>query len=251
MQRILASVIAVLIAAAIPTIQKSLNNYLMGFFRDIARVKARNRRMKSDAVISVADIRSIIMDGEEDPLQDIIDQIMSANGTGTGTGTGIGTDFNNDSSSSSSSNINDSSSASSGDLPIYSREELYEFGNGDDDVLLISIFGRVYDVSSSNKYYGKEGKYHLFAGRDSTRALATGCLQERCLGSKTSDGEVGSDKFETNERTMKEAKKWVAFFETHDKYSHVGFLKDGESIEFLIDAMLEQEIKEAALSEKK
>mmetsp|Transcript_16703 Transcript_16703/g.25026 ORF Transcript_16703/g.25026 Transcript_16703/m.25026 type:complete len:232 (-) Transcript_16703:64-759(-) len=217
MQKILFSVVAIIIAAAIPNLQKSLNNYLMGFFRDMARVKARNRRMKSDAVISFSDIKSIIMDKDDDPLQDVVDQIMS----------GDGKDPNDD--------------AASGDLPIYTREELYEFGHGDSGVLLLSIFGRIYDVSSGEKYYGKDGKYHLFAGRDATRALATGCLREHCLGSKTSDREPDSDVFELNEKSIKEAKKWVAFFETHDKYSHVGSLKDGESIEHLIDALLEQE----------
>ena len=222
MQRVLASVIAIIIAAAIPSIQKSLNNYLMGFFRDIARVKARHRRMKSDAVISLADVKSIIMDEEDDPLQDIVDQIMSGNSNGT--------------------DSNDQHDGAGEDLPIYTREELYEFGNGNGDnaVLLLSIFGRVYDVSSGDKYYGEGAKYHLFAGRDATRALATGCLQEKCLGSNTSDGELDSDKFEMNEKTMKEAKKWVAFFETHDKYSHVGFLKDGESIEHLINNLVDR-----------
>ena len=223
MHKILAAVVAILITAAIPNLHKSLNNYLMGFFRDMARVKARNRRMKSNAVISFSDIKSIIMDEEDDPLQDVVDQIMSGNGK----------DPNDDG----------DASSSSDPLPIYTREELFEFGNGDNGtgVLLLSIFGRIYDVSSGEKNYGKDGKYHLFAGRDATRALATGCLREHCLGSKTSDREPDSDAFELNEKSTKEAKKWVAFFETHDKYSHVGSLKDGESIEHLIDALLEQE----------
>jgi len=219
MHKILAAVVAILIAAAIPNLNKSLNNYLMGFFRDMARVKARNRRMKSNAVISFSDIKSIIMHEEDDPLQDVVDQIMSGNGK----------------------DPNADDDASSDSLPIYTREELYEFGNGDHGVLLLSIFGRIYDVSSGEKNYGKDGKYHLFAGRDATRALATGCLKEHCLGSKISDREPDSDTFELNEKSTKEAKKWVAFFETHDKYSHVGSLKDGESIEHLIDALLEQE----------
>ncbi len=178
--------------------------------------------MGNNAVISMSDIKAIVFDEEDDPLKDVVDQIMSSDDN----------DFVNQSQHS----YNDET-----ELPVYTREELYEFGNGDNEVILLSIFGRVYDVSTGEKHYGKEGKYYKFAGRDVTRALSTGCLQEACLGSmKSSDSENDVD-FEFNEKTMKEAKKWVAFFEVHDTYSHVGFLKDGKSIEHLIDAMVDEE----------
>jgi len=218
MQKILASIVAILIAAAVPALHKSFNIYMMAFFRDISRVKARKRRMKSDAVISMKDIKAIIFNEDDDPLKDIVAQIMMSGHDS----------LNHD---------------NEGDLPIYSREELYEYGNGDggtsNEVILLSIFGRVYDVSAGAKHYGSDGKYHLFAGRDVTLSLSTGCLQETCLGSKESGDQL--ETFELNDKTMKEGKKWVAFFETHDVYNHIGFLKDGQSIEHLIDSLVEKE----------
>lgn len=241
MQKIIGAIVAVIVAAAIPQFHKSLSMYMMGFFRDLSRVKARKRRMQKDAVISMNDIRAIVFNEEEDPLQDVVDKIMDES-YGFGHRNGLTLLSNEDDS------IVE-------DLPIYTREELYEFGNGegDDDeengILLLSVFGRVYDVSKGDKYYGPDGKYHLFAGRDVTRSLATGCLQTSCLGSKESrsdkyidtDTNMDEDAFELTEKAIKEAKKWVAFFETHDVYKHVGFLKDGQSIEHMIDSLVEQE----------
>jgi len=51
------------------------------------------------------------------------------------------------------------------DLPVYSLDELYEMGNADDfeladenepRQLLLSIFGRIYDVTKGVKFYGTE-----------------------------------------------------------------------------------------------
>ena len=67
----------------------------------------------------------------------------------------------------------------------YTQEELNKYGNGNNDeglLLLLSLYVRVYDVSEGYKYYGHGGKYHLFAGRDVTKALSTGCLAVSCLG---------------------------------------------------------------------
>lgn len=220
---IITSIVSVLIAGTIPIIfQKPLNNFLMGFFRDVARIKARNRRMRSDSLISIGDIKTIIFDQEDDPLQDVVEQIILGNGV---------------------TRKQDSSTSIAVDnLPVYTREELYEFGKGDTGTLLLCIFGRIYDVTSGEKFYGKDGKYHIFAGRDATRALATGCLKEECLGPITSSDEANYDQVvELNEKSIKEGKKWLAFFETHDSYTHVGFLKDGDSMEHIIDAIVERE----------
>eukprot|EP01083_Nonionella_stella_P121753 365931_1 len=87
MQQIPGSIIAILVAIAIgtlPHLQKKINFYMMGFFRDISRVKARKRRMNSNALanisISIQDIKSMVFDEEEDPLQDVADKIMHENG---------------------------------------------------------------------------------------------------------------------------------------------------------------------------
>ena len=50
-------------------------------------------------------------------------------------------------------------------------------GRGDsipDSEIWLSILGEVYDVSSGARFYGPEGGYRGFAGRDATRAFHTG-----------------------------------------------------------------------------
>lgn len=42
-------------------------------------------------------------------------------------------------------------------------------------------------------------------------------------------------------KQLKRPKSGWPFFETHDVYKHVGFLKDGQSIEHMIDSLVEQE----------
>lgn len=219
MQKLIVSVLAVLIASSVPIIQKKVNLFFMKFFRDVARVKARNRRMNSKSLITMGDLKSIILDKEDDPLTDVVDQIMSSQ------------DLNQDRDNS--------------DLPIFSREELFQYnGTGDFDAIYISILGRVYDVTAGKRFYGPGGKYHIFAGREVTKALATGCLREDCIGSNTSfDNADEIFDIDLNDKTMQEAKKWMAFFETHDKYMLVGLLKDSLSIEGLIDIMVQRELE--------
>jgi len=194
----------------------------MGFFRDLARLKATKRLMERNGVavvgMSTKDMKMLFFKVEdEDPLR-IIDSLRDTND-----------EWNTDA------HI---------DLPVYSREELHEHGNGlDENPTLISIFGRVYDVSSGKKFYGPGGKYHSFAGRDVTRALSRGCLAESCLGSISSDLNVGryNEYFNFTENEKTEGKKWLSFFETHDSYSHVGMLNEGQTFEQLIDSIVELE----------
>lgn len=255
---VVASILVLILAGSIPPLllfRDEMNIFLMGFFRDIAIVKATNRRMNNtNAVISVKDIRQILLhrDDDKDPLKDLIETIMNDEGF---------IKPNNFHQQTPEPQKEEQQMQELYDpLPTYTREELYELGNGDNGVILLSLFGRVYDVSTGTKFYGKDGKYHIFAGRDVTRALSTGCLEEKCLGSKTSlyasstsknhddESSISSDKhdeyFDLNEKVVREGKKWVAFFEVHDTYSHVGFLKDGQSIEQLIDKMVEGELND-------
>mmetsp|Transcript_23953 Transcript_23953/g.28265 ORF Transcript_23953/g.28265 Transcript_23953/m.28265 type:complete len:219 (+) Transcript_23953:64-720(+) len=204
------------IAISVIYYKQSIDLYLMGFFRDLSRLKARKRLMERKGMTlvgtSTKDMKMLFLKIEDaDPLPSF--------------------------------SFRDADGENRIDLPVYSREELYEFGNGQDGKpTLISLFGRVYDVSSGKKFYGPGGKYHSFAGRDITKALSSGCLVEKCLGSTTSNFNAGYDRnFNFTDNEMAEGKKWLAFFETHDSYSHVGMLNEDQTVEQLIHGMVEMD----------
>jgi predicted heme/steroid binding protein len=275
---LIASAITLLFGGTIHIFHDSINLYMMGFFRDLSRIKARKRRMKNTMAISptstgrnsknedfsMDDFKMLFFKTEEDdPLKDVeIHFDIDSNGNlktiqnDNANNSNNSNNSNNDSSSSSASSIIDDESSYT-DLAEYTREELYEFGNGDneEEVLLLSLYGRVYDVSEGYKYYGEGGKYHAFAGRDVTRALSTGCMADSCLGPKhtlssaslsdssgnNNDKAYANDHFELTPKIIAEGKKWISFFETHDSYHLVGILKDGRSIDDLVDEEIEME----------
>ena len=87
--------------------------------------------------------------------------------------------------------------------------------------LYLSILGHVFDVSAGGSYYGKGGGYAFFAGRDATRAFATGDF--------TQDGLVESvENLSTTECLA--IQKWLQFYQAHKKYAHIGYLEDSPYI---------------------
>lgn len=242
---LVASSIVVIFAGTIHIFHDAINIYFMGFFRDLARIKARKRRMRNSMAISAtsiddrmtkSDLKMLFFKQEdEDPLADIqMDFDIDENGK-----LKVKQVVNG-------SNEVEPSSFSDIDLAEYTREELFELGNGDNEeyVILISLYGRVYDVSEGYKYYGKGAKYQKFAGRDVTRALSTACMSDSCLGPKSSSLKESEDYFELTPKTIAEGKKWLSFFETHDSYHLVGILKDGQSLDELVDEQIQMEEKE-------
>lgn len=181
----------------------SMNVFLMGFFRDLSRVKATKRRMKNNPNALIETGKDVttweILLRRDDPL--------------------AGIDFSDSEESS-----NDTTTTSSS-LTTFTVKELEEFGNGKDgNPIYLSIFGRVYDVSAGDRYYGENGTYGMFAGKDVTRALSLGCMESKCLVRSTE----GLD-----DKQINEAKRWLSFFELHDKYHHVGNLEKVDSDAFL------------------
>ena len=98
-------------------------------------------------------------------------------------------------------------------------EELLDYDGFDDGPLYVGIKGRVYDVTANQHFYGEDGKYHLFVGKDSTHAFATGCLDDtpECV-NPSMEG--------LSEADHKEIDRWVELYETHDMYKFVGFIVD-------------------------
>lgn len=110
-------------------------------------------------------------------------------------------------------------------LQSFTEAELLEFGDGlDGRPILLSVFGRVYDVSAGAKFYGPGQTYGCFAGHDVTFALSTGCRTQECI-------ETGPEALSESE--LKEGQRWLSFFHLHDKYKLVGKLEADHLEEFL------------------
>jgi len=92
--------------------------------------------------------------------------------------------------------------------------------NGTDDPrIYMSVRGKVFDVSPGKGFYGPGGPYNVFAGRDASRGLAKGDLDESLL--TRVDERI--DRLEDLTEGEKEALQgWIEQFE--GKYLEVGEL---------------------------
>jgi len=116
---------------------------------------------------------------------------------------------------------------------IVDIEELKDADGSSGQPLWLAIRGRVYNVEEGWKFYGPDGPYHGFVGKDATRAFCTGCTKPECLISSMSN---------LTESEMKEADRWVEYYELHDKYSLVGMLQNVTgTIDDLVEKALEAE----------
>lgn len=98
-----------------------------------------------------------------------------------------------------------------------SLEELNKYHCKNPDRRLMSLFGVVYDVTSSLKSYGPEGAYKEYAGHDITLALAKHKTDEKWL-----------DRFVKMEEKWKaDAKGWADYFAV--KYPVCGKLDKWEN----------------------
>lgn len=183
----------VAVGVAVQMNKDRLNLFLMGFFRDLGRVKAYRRRHQGNSMA----LMTVLMK-QEDPL--------------------MGIDFDSE----------------PDNVPTYTEDELFEYGQ--DEKLLLSVFGRIYDVSAGAKFYGPSARYHMFPGRDCTYSFGTGCKSDECL-EKTVD--------ELSETEIDEAKRWLSYFQLHDKYAYVGKLENNP-----MEAMMESWIEEAVERQK-
>jgi len=67
-------------------------------------------------------------------------------------------------------------------------EELKQYDGSDlKKPLLMAIKGQIYDVSQSRVFYGPGGPYHMFTGKDASRALAKMSFEDKDLNGDLSD----------------------------------------------------------------
>lgn len=102
---------------------------------------------------------------------------------------------------------------------LITKQELKKHGpNGPLSPIWLSILGQVYDVDKGkDNFYGPEGGYNFFAGRDGTRAFVSGNF--------TDDGLI-EDIYDLSPKECQDLKNWAR--DTYDaEYTFVGKLIGG------------------------
>ncbi|KAA8498724.1 Membrane-associated progesterone receptor component 2 [Porphyridium purpureum] len=104
----------------------------------------------------------------------------------------------------------------------FSREELRPNTGADNTPIYVAVRDvesleiTVFDMSGASSFYGPGGPYNLFAGRDASFALATGCLDPAIV-----DLEKNTDDLSPQE--IQQLMGWYKKFQ--DKYPKAGVLK--------------------------
>lgn len=73
----------------------------------------------------------------------------------------------------------------------FTPRTLLPFDGKDGRPIYFAVRGRVFDVSTGRNFYGPDGPYQNFAGRDASRGLASGSFDEDVL-TKDLDGPLDS-----------------------------------------------------------
>jgi len=103
-------------------------------------------------------------------------------------------------------------------LRYYTLEELRKYdGNNPDLPIYLGMNGDIFDVTEKGKqFYGKNAAYQIFAGKDATRALTLGSLDDKDIYERT-------DTDDFNEQQLKALKEQHDFY--LNKYPRIGKIK--------------------------
>ncbi|KAK9761568.1 Dihydrodipicolinate synthase [Basidiobolus ranarum] len=101
----------------------------------------------------------------------------------------------------------------------YTPKELTEFDGIKNSKIFMGVKGKIYDVTAGKKFYGPDGPYGNFAGRDASRGLAKHSFDEDMLTSLEEPIDTLSD---LNVEELESLKGWDDMFS--EKYLYVGTL---------------------------
>jgi len=133
------------------------------------------------------------------------------------------------------------------------KPEELEVANGEDsDHLWLAVGGKVYNVKKGQEFYGADGSYHVFAGRDSLVPYVTGVFTPEEAAKSWKDLEP---------QKLPQLNHWVEFYDKEDKYPLVGYFvgkfydekgkPTEENIRFHEELILQTELEKIEKERKK